>query len=115
MLQALVQHHRAFYNQLSDQDPPMNASRWGFARYEDGIDGVQWLLDPTHGAQGSTPETAFLWELLGMLRTGSQAIMSAVSAQDGGGYTWETWFEKGDPFAKHNDAEKTGPGATQRG
>lgn len=52
VLTALVQHHRAFYNQLRDADPPLNVSRWGFARYEDGIDGIQWLLDPRPSTGG---------------------------------------------------------------
>ena len=38
---ALVAHQRQFWLQLSTNDPPLNYSRWGFARYSDGIVGMQ--------------------------------------------------------------------------
>ena len=43
-----------------------------------------------------------------VLRMGSDSIMNQVRQAEGGGYSWETWFKNGDPFAKHNDSEKTG-------
>ena len=72
---ALVAHQRQFYMQLIANDPPLNYSRWGFARYSDGIVGIQWLLD--HG-EGNSPETAFLWDLMRVLRTRADEIMSAA-------------------------------------
>ena len=34
VIKALVLHHRQFYAQLRDADPPLNISRWGALRYE---------------------------------------------------------------------------------
>ena len=72
---ALIAHQRQFYAQLTANDPPLNYSRWGFARYSDGIVGIQWLLD--HGA-GTSQDTAFLWDLMRELRTRADKIMSAA-------------------------------------
>ena len=97
---ALIAHHRAFWLQLKDNQPPLNESRWGFARYSDGIVGIQWLLD--HG-EGDTSDTAFLWSLMRSLRDGSDAIMAAAD------HSWEAYFREGvDPFAAHDDGEATG-------
>ena len=50
---ALVAHQRAFWAQLRDADPALNESRWGFARHEDGLLGIEWLLDAAWGGQAS--------------------------------------------------------------
>jgi hypothetical protein len=42
-----------------------------------------------------------------LIRTQSDGVMAAVSDADGGGYSWEQWFEHGDPFLKANDGERT--------
>jgi hypothetical protein len=85
---ALVAHHRQFWKQLSAGKPPLLASRWGFARYSDGLAGIIWLLDRVPG----TGDTAFLWDLLRTLRTEADAIMAEAD------HTWENFFEVGDPF-----------------
>ena len=103
--EAIVASHRQFFEQFGADDPPMNASKWGFARYSDAIVGIQWLLDR---GVGDSPDAAFLWDLMALIRTQSDGIMANVSEADGGGYDWETWFEEGDPFAWGNDGEKTG-------
>ena len=72
---ALIAHQRQFYAQLTENDPPLNYSRWGFARYSDGIVGIQWLLDR---GEGTSPETMFLWDLMRTLRTRADQIMSAA-------------------------------------
>jgi hypothetical protein len=104
VIKALLAHHRQWYHQAKAHDPPISMSRWGFARYEDSLVGIQWLIDRT------TPsaDTAFLWDLLMLLRNETTQVMTSVSAKDGGGFTWEQWFKKGDPFAPHNDSEATG-------
>lgn len=104
---ALVAHHRAFHAQLEAQAPSLNGSRWGFARHEDGIAGIEWLLDGDRGGQGGG-NSAFLWELAEMLHVQSDAIMEGVPRELGGGYTWQQWFVAGDPFSKHDDGEPTG-------
>ena len=43
-----------------------------------------------------------------LVRTESDAVMRNVSAADGGGYSWQDWFEQGDPFAYGDDGEITG-------
>jgi hypothetical protein len=142
---ALLAHHRAFYLQLSQNDPPLNISRWGFARSEDGLAGIQWLLDHGPSTQAwfsgeakaeseseseaeavagagtsmsdknsNSYSPAFLWDLLHLLKNGTDAIMRGVSAAQGGSYNWEEWFESGDPFAPHNDREATGTVHLQR-
>eukprot|EP00947_MAST-08B_sp_MAST-8B-sp1_P005884 g5884.t1 len=113
VVRALVAHHRQFYAQLSQADPPLNASRWGFARHEDGLVGIQWLLDPARGGRWGAdyvtgPGAAFLRDLLVLLHRQSDEIMAGVPKEQGGGYTWEAWFESGDPFSPHNDSEPTG-------
>jgi hypothetical protein len=35
---------------------------------------------------GGTPDTAWLWDLMRLIRTQSDTTMSNVSAKDGGGY-----------------------------
>ncbi len=104
VIEALVAHHRQFWAQASAGAPAFNESKWGFARYSDAIVGIQWLLD---AGQGDTADTAFLWDLMRLIRTQSDGVMAAVSEADGGGYSWESWFERGDPFLKANDGEKT--------
>ena len=52
-------------------------------RYSDAIVGIQWLLD---AGQGATADTAFLWDLMRLIRTQSDGVMAAVSEADGGGY-----------------------------
>ena len=101
---AIVANNKQFYAQFSQDEPAMNASKWGFARYSDAIVGLQWLLDRGVG-EG---DGAFLWDLMDLIRTQSDGIMTNVSAADGGGYDWETWFEEGDPFAWGADGEATG-------
>lgn len=99
----LVANSKQLFTQLSQNDPPLNASKWGFARYSDCIVGLQWLID-----QGAADASPFLWDLMKLVRTQADAIMAGVSEADGGGYDWESWFEEGDPFAWGNDGEKTG-------
>lgn len=108
VVNALVTHHRAFYTQLTADAPGLNTSRWGFARHEDGMAGIEWLLDAAGGAQGGAPDSAFLWELAQLLHNESDAIMAGVPASLGGGYTWLQWFVSGDPFSAHDDGEPTG-------
>ena len=102
VLAALVLHHRQFYAQLRDGDPPLNVSRWGGLRYEDGIDGIQWLLDPARGALGADAATAFLWDLLAALRAGANGMM-LHTADNHSRYTWEGWYEGGDPLLPGDD------------
>lgn len=83
VVKALVAHHKQMWLQLSAQAPAMNATKWGFGRYSDAIVGIQWLLD---NGEGSTPDTAFLWDLLRLVRNESDAVMRNVSSADGGGY-----------------------------
>lgn len=57
----------------------------------EGIAGIQWLLDHGQGADG-TP-TAFLWDLLLLLRTEADGIMA------GADYAWQSYFAQAvDPF-----------------
>ena len=107
VIRSLIAHHRQFWDQLSSNQPALNQSRWGVARHEDGLLGILWLLDPTLGGQGSTPDTSFLWDLLVTLHNSSDQIMSDVS-DPASRYTWEEWFNSGDPFAPHDDSESTG-------
>jgi hypothetical protein len=96
VVNALLAHHRQWYTQLKAHDPPMSMSKWGFARYEDAVVGIQWLIDRTAaGAKQDTDSSAFLWDLLWMVRNETTQVMQSVSTKDGGGYTWEEWFEKG--------------------
>jgi hypothetical protein len=44
---ALLGHHRAFYTALQSSAPKLDASKWGFARHEDGLVGIEWLLERT--------------------------------------------------------------------
>ena len=96
---ALVAHHQQFWNQASTNAPAFNKSKWGFARYSDAIVGIQWLLDHGEG----TGSSAFLWDLMRLIRTQADAQMESVAEADGGGYSWEAWFRSGDPFTKAND------------
>ena len=96
---ALVAHHRQFWKQASNSRPAFNQSKWGFARYSDAIVGIQWLLDNGEGFGDS----AFLWDLMRLIRNQADAQMESVSEADGGGYSWEAWFRSGDPFTKAND------------
>ena len=101
---ALVAHHRQMYDQLRAQTPPMNATKWGFGRYSDALVGIQWLLDRPEIASANS----WLWDLLRLVRTESDAVMLNVTAAQGGGYSWQSWFESGDPFAYGDDGEVTG-------
>ncbi len=89
VVKALVRHMRAFWLQASMHSPAINASHWGFVRYEGAIVGIQWLLD--HG-QG-TGETAFLWDLMRLIRTESDATMANVD------HSWTSfWSESASPW-----------------
>jgi hypothetical protein len=84
VIAALIRHMRAFWMQVSTHSPAINASHWGYVRYEGAIVGIQWLLD--HG-QG-TGETAFLWKLMRLIRVESDATMAAVD------HTWTGFWEE---------------------
>eukprot|EP01063_Lacrimia_lanifica_P018886 TRINITY_DN25848_c0_g1_i1.p1 TRINITY_DN25848_c0_g1~~TRINITY_DN25848_c0_g1_i1.p1 ORF type:complete len:667 (+),score=229.17 TRINITY_DN25848_c0_g1_i1:78-2078(+) len=104
---ALVRHHRAFYQQLSHGAPPLSVGRWAYDRYEDGVAGIEWLLDTEYGGQGATGDTAFLWDLVSLLHTQADGAMEGTNRSQGAGYTWLQWFETGDPFSPWNDTIPT--------
>lgn len=80
---ALLAHHRAVYRAMLSDSPKFNASRWGIDRYSDGIVGIEWCID--RGLADSSDGT-FLWDLLRLLRSRADQIMSAVD------HSWEDWF-----------------------
>ena len=64
---------------------------WGFARYSDGIVGIQWMLD--HSSPfGNNTDIGFLWELTRAIRDQADGTMSAED------HTWEDFFVHGDPY-----------------
>jgi hypothetical protein len=83
---ALAAHFRQFHKQLTSHSPPLNASRWGFARYSDGIVGVQWMIDHVDLLDG---DTAFLWELMREIRIQADSIMASED------HTWQDFFVVG--------------------
>jgi hypothetical protein len=101
---ALIAHHRQFWAQAKANTPNFNQSKWGISRYSDAIVGIQWLIDnskpPSSSNGAATEDTSFLFDLMRFIRDRSDAVMGSVSEADGGGFTWEAWFEKGDPFTK---------------
>eukprot|EP00041_Stephanoeca_diplocostata_P035943 m.1287341 g.1287341 ORF g.1287341 m.1287341 type:complete len:747 (-) comp24781_c0_seq15:3930-6170(-) len=101
VVRALMAHHKQMYAQLSSKRPALNFTKWGFMRCSDAVVGIQWLLD-----RGE--EAPWLWDLLQLIMTQSEAAMQDISAADGGGFTWQEWFRFGDPFAYANDHEATG-------
>ena len=113
ILDALVAHHRAFFDGVRDSNPNFNQSKWGVSRYSDAIVGIQWLIDQLAaaagggGTSGSSTNIAVLLDLQERVRSQADAVMESVAAADGGGYSWEQWFERGDPFTKASDGEKT--------
>jgi hypothetical protein len=108
--EALLAHHTAFYAALSAGAPALNESRWGFARHEDGIDGIEWMLE--HASQGNE---SLLRSLASLLHEQSDAIMRGVARELGGGFGWVDWFRSGDPFSAHDDsADATGTAHTLR-
>ena len=100
---AVLRHALAFADALAAGAPPFNASRWGFARYEDGLVGLQWLLDRDDVAGGDRARVAALHDAL---VDASDGVMGGVAPPDGA--AWEPWFESGDPFANYDDGEATG-------
>lgn len=95
VINALVRHHQAFYDHVTAQNPAFFIGRWSFARYSDAIVGIQWLID-----QGRSDP--FLFDLMDMIREQSDTIM-----RKHGNYSWEDWYEKGNPFTHHNDSDAT--------
>lgn len=91
IIEALLQHHRAFYKHVVTSTPPLSQGRWAFGRYEDAIVGIQWLLDQP---SISSNNTALLWDLMERVRNQSHAIMD-----------WEGWYRSGDPFAPWKEDE----------
>eukprot|EP00912_Choanoflagellata_sp_UC4_P001321 UC4_evm1s812 len=88
VIHALVAHHRQFYAQLKAGLPTLESSRWGFARSEDGLVGIEWLIDNAPDKE----DTSFLYDLLEILKTGTDSIMSSID------HSWEDYFVNGDPF-----------------
>eukprot|EP01052_Picozoa_sp_SAG31_P024999 SAG31_NODE_2164_length_6283_cov_2.762451_6_plen_467_part_00 len=85
----LVRHMAAFWDQASTHSPAINASHWGYVRYEEAIVAIHWLID--HG-QGRG-DTAFLWDLMRLIREESDATMAAVD------HTWtDFWTADASPF-----------------
>ena len=87
---SLMRHHAALYRALKTNSPDYNQSRWGVARYSDGLVGIQWLLDQGEGAK---PGGAFLWELLRLMRTEADSLMAARD------HSWERWFDEDPDFS----------------
>lgn len=93
VISALNRHMQAFYTQVSSHSPAINASHWGYVRYEEAIAGIQWLIDNGQG----TGETAFLWDLLHLIRNESDQTMAGID------HTWQDYFSKSvDPFKPPN-------------
>jgi hypothetical protein len=87
VVEALLRHCGAFLAQLEAAAPPLNGSLWGFARYSDGIVGLQWLLDHV-----PTAKAPALWELMLRLRSEANAVMAKYEK------TWEDFYVAGNPY-----------------
>ena len=72
---ALMRHHKAFFEAISNDNPMLNSSRWGVDRYSDGLVGIQWLTDRGDGCTGVV---GWIWDLQRLLRTRCDQLMASV-------------------------------------
>lgn len=77
---ALVRHHKAIYSRIAAKDPPFVHNPWGYARYDEILLGVQWLVD-----RGETDPD--LWALMRIVRAQGDAVIP-----------WEDFWVSGDPY-----------------
>lgn len=96
VIDALVRHHQMFYNALKEDDPPLVNGKWAFDRSSDDLVAIEWLMD-----QNRTDP--FLSDLLNLIRVQVESIMRQHA-----NYSWEDYFERGNPFPPWDDGEKTG-------
>ncbi len=82
---ALVTYHKLIAARIAAHDPPFVDNPWGYARYQEVLVAVQWLIDRGH-------DDAELWDLMTQMRTQELPVID-----------WEEWFVSGDPYDPPSD------------